>query len=118
MPGACCCASAVQPPQAMASGSLQESLSASGEVAAAGGDAAAVAVAAAAAAMAAGPAAVPLEQLMGGGSLRWLLGCGDAAASLMVLESRSDLVPGEVMQLLHGELFCCRPLCCCGRLQG
>jgi hypothetical protein len=74
-----------------------------GMVPAAHNDAAAVAIAAAAAAMAAGPAAVPLEQLLQGGSMRWLLGCADATASLMVLEARDDLAPSEVMALLKGE---------------
>jgi hypothetical protein len=61
--------------------------------------------------MAAGPEVVPLQLLLGdhssssssagGGFLRWLL-VTDAAASLAVLEARSDLEPAAVLQLLEG----------------
>lgn len=89
--------------QALAAGELTEAPSGTGAVADAGGDAAAVAVAAAAAAMASvGPHKVPLQLLLEGGALQWLL-ARDAAASLVVLESRSDLPAGVVLQLLQGE---------------
>jgi hypothetical protein len=49
-----------------------------------------------------GPHKVPLQLLLEGGALQWLLG-RDAAASLVVLESRSDLPADVVLQLLQGE---------------
>jgi hypothetical protein len=89
--------------QSVAAGELTESPSKSGAVAEADGDAAAVAVAAAAAAMASeGPHKVPLQLLLEGGALQWLLG-QDPAASLVVLEARSDLPAETVLQLLEGE---------------
>uniref|UniRef100_A0A383VGG5 Uncharacterized protein n=1 Tax=Tetradesmus obliquus TaxID=3088 RepID=A0A383VGG5_TETOB len=101
---------ALQTWQALAAGQLTESSSSSSAVADADGDAAAVAVAAAAAAMAAGPEVVPLQLLLGehsssssssgDGFLRWLM-VTDAAASLAVLEARSDLEPAAVLQLLE-----------------
>lgn len=99
----------LQPPtpqllQALAAGELTEAPSSTGAAADAGGDAAAVAVAAAAAAMASeGPQKVPLQLLLEGGALQWLL-ARDAAASLVVLESRSDLPADVVLQLLQGEM--------------
>lgn len=98
--------------QALTAGELTEFLSSTGAVADAGGDAAAVAVAAAAAAMASeGPHKVPLQLLLEGGALEWLLG-RDAAASLVVLEARRDLPADTVLQLLQGG--CDYQVMCCG----
>lgn len=92
--------------QALAAGELTETPSSTGAVADAGGDAGAVAVAAAAAAMASeGPHQVPLQLLLEGGALQWLLG-HDAAASLVVLEARRDLPADVVLQLLQGMRQC------------
>ena len=89
------------PCQALAAGELSEAPSSTGAVADAGGDAAAVAVAAVAAALSSlGPNQVPLQLLLGGG-LQWLLG-RDAAASLVVLEARTDLPADVVLTLLEG----------------
>jgi len=95
------------PVQALAAGDLSEAPSSTGAVADAQGDAAAVAVAAAAAAMASeGPHKVPLSLLLAGGGLQWLLG-RDAAASLVVLETRQDLPSEVVLQLLQGAGWGC-----------
>lgn len=58
-----------------------------------------------------GPHKVPLQLLLEGGALQWLLG-QDAAASLVVLEARRDLPAETVLQLLQGELCTVR----CSRL--
>jgi putative lipase involved disintegration of autophagic bodies len=52
-----------------------------------------------------GPHKVPLQLLLEGGALEWLLG-RDAAASLVVLEARGDLPADAVLQLLQGGCSC------------
>lgn len=87
---------------ALERGELLEASSDGGAVADAGGDAAAVAVASVAHALSTGgDGGVPLQVLLDGGALRWLLR-RDAAASLAVLQARTDLEPATALALLQG----------------